>query len=152
MCMFFCRGPLILMKAGKSIVFNWPERDTEGFEPYYQTNILGMNKICWSRTSTVVCGLDYTGWMGHFCSQTENRKIQCNVILSCLLIVLYTCCISLFWYDLNLFIQDLSAINRQRASKPAYPYRKGRLGYARLQQKLVSIYKCYDLINCIIVL
>ena len=29
-------------------------------------------------------------------------------------------------------------------------YRKGRLGYARLQQKLVSIYKCYDFINVLL--
>ena len=37
--------------------------------------------------------------------------------------------------------QNTSVVNRQRASGPAYPYRKGRMGYARLQQKIVSIYK-----------
>jgi len=42
--------------------------------------------------------------------------------------------------------------NRERASKPPYPYKKGRLGYARLQEKIVSKYKCYDLINCLNVL
>ena len=37
--------------------------------------------------------------------------------------------------------QSVSEVNRQRASSPAYPYKKGRLGYARLEQKIVSIYK-----------
>ena len=32
--------------------------------------------------------------------------------------------------------KKVSAVNRDRASKPAYPYKKGRLGYARLQEKL----------------
>lgn len=31
-----------------------------------------------------------------------------------------------------------SAKNSERASKPAYPYKKGRLGYARLEEKIVS--------------
>jgi len=31
-----------------------------------------------------------------------------------------------------------SATNSARASKPAYPYKKGRMGYARLEDKLVS--------------
>lgn len=48
--------------------------------------------------------------------------------------------------------KKVSDTNRERASTPTYPYRKGRLGYARLQQKIVSIYKCYDLINCLNVL
>lgn len=52
----------------------------------------------------------------------------------------------------NINFKQVSDTNRQRASKPAYPYKKGRLGYARLQQKIVSIYKCYDLINCLNVL
>src|SRR3954469_21439455 len=34
--------------------------------------------------------------------------------------------------------QKKSATNRERASKPAYPYKKGRLGYARLEDKIVS--------------
>ena len=37
--------------------------------------------------------------------------------------------------------QSVSDVNRQRASSSAYPYKKGRLGYARLEQKIVSIYK-----------
>ena len=48
--------------------------------------------------------------------------------------------------------KKVSDTNCERASTPTYPYRKGRLGYARLQQKIVSIYKCYDLINCLNVL
>ena len=48
--------------------------------------------------------------------------------------------------------KKVSAKNRERASKPSYPYQKGRLGYARLQEKIVSKYKCYDLINCLNVL
>ena len=31
-----------------------------------------------------------------------------------------------------------SATNSARASKPAYPYKKGRLGYARLEDKIIS--------------
>ncbi|XP_058782358.1 uncharacterized protein LOC131656753 [Vicia villosa] len=31
-----------------------------------------------------------------------------------------------------------SATNRARASKPAYPYKKGRLGYARLEEKILE--------------
>lgn len=31
-----------------------------------------------------------------------------------------------------------SAKNTASASKPAYPYKKGRLGYARLEEKIVS--------------
>ena len=34
--------------------------------------------------------------------------------------------------------QKKSATNSERASKPAYPYKKGRLGYARLEGKIVS--------------
>ena len=37
--------------------------------------------------------------------------------------------------------ESVSDINRQRASSPAYPYKKWRMGYARLQQSIVSIYK-----------
>ena len=37
--------------------------------------------------------------------------------------------------------KSLSAINWERASAPPYPYKKGRMGYARLQQSIVSIYK-----------
>ena len=37
--------------------------------------------------------------------------------------------------------KSVSDVNRQRASSPAYPYKKGHLGYARLEQKIVSIYK-----------
>ena len=37
--------------------------------------------------------------------------------------------------------QKISATNRERASSPAYPYRKGRVGYGRLEQSMVSIYK-----------
>lgn len=37
--------------------------------------------------------------------------------------------------------KSLSAINRERASAPPYPYRKGRVGYGRLEQSLVSINK-----------
>jgi hypothetical protein len=37
--------------------------------------------------------------------------------------------------------QSVSDVNHQRASSPAYPYKKWRLGYARLEQKIVSIYK-----------
>ena len=37
--------------------------------------------------------------------------------------------------------QSVSETNRQRASSPAYPYRKGRIGYGRLEQSIVSIYK-----------
>ena len=37
--------------------------------------------------------------------------------------------------------QSLSAINRERASAPQYKYRKGRVGYGRLEQSLVSINK-----------
>ena len=43
--------------------------------------------------------------------------------------------------------KKVSAVNRDRASKPAYPYKKGRLGYARLQEKIVSKSQFYDLIN-----
>ena len=37
--------------------------------------------------------------------------------------------------------QSVSETNRERASSPAYPYRKGRVGYGRLEQSIVSIYK-----------
>ena len=37
--------------------------------------------------------------------------------------------------------QSVSETNRQRALNPAYPYRKGRTGYGRLEQSIVSIYK-----------
>ena len=43
--------------------------------------------------------------------------------------------------------ESLSVVNRQRASSPAYPYRKGRMGYARLQQSIVSIYKLQSIYN-----
>jgi hypothetical protein len=43
--------------------------------------------------------------------------------------------------------KKVSVVNRERASKPAYPYKKGRLGYARLQEKIVSKSQFYDLIN-----
>ena len=43
--------------------------------------------------------------------------------------------------------KKVSAVNRDRASKPAYPYKKGRLGYARLQEKIVSKSQFYYLIN-----
>ncbi|XP_050914308.1 uncharacterized protein LOC127129021 isoform X1 [Lathyrus oleraceus] len=43
---------------------------------------------------------------------------------------------------------EVSDKNRKRASKPAYPYKKGRTGYARLQQRILSIFKCYELIHC----
>ena len=43
--------------------------------------------------------------------------------------------------------KKVSVVNRDRASKPAYPYKKGRLGYARLQEKIVSKSQFYDLIN-----
>ncbi|KAI5408754.1 hypothetical protein KIW84_054551, partial [Lathyrus oleraceus] len=33
---------------------------------------------------------------------------------------------------------EVSDINRKRASKPAYPYKKGRTGYARLQQRILT--------------
>ncbi|KAI5427049.1 hypothetical protein KIW84_032469 [Lathyrus oleraceus] len=33
---------------------------------------------------------------------------------------------------------EVSDINRKRASKPAYPYKKGRTGYARLQQRILA--------------
>ncbi|KAI5397713.1 hypothetical protein KIW84_063508 [Lathyrus oleraceus] len=33
---------------------------------------------------------------------------------------------------------EVSDKNRKRASKPAYPYKKGRTGYARLQQRIVT--------------
>lgn len=42
--------------------------------------------------------------------------------------------------------QDVTVVNRQRASSPTYPYRKGRMGYACLQQRFASIYKCYDIL------
>lgn len=48
--------------------------------------------------------------------------------------------------------KKVSATNRERASNPTYAYKKGRLGYARLEEKIVSIQKCYDLINCLNVL
>ena len=48
--------------------------------------------------------------------------------------------------------KKVSAINRERASKPAYPYKKRSLGYARLEEKIVSKYKLYDLINSLNVL
>ncbi|KAI5441465.1 hypothetical protein KIW84_010802 [Lathyrus oleraceus] len=35
-------------------------------------------------------------------------------------------------------IQEVSDKNRKRASKPAYPYKKGRTGYARLQQRILA--------------
>ncbi|CAI8614764.1 unnamed protein product [Vicia faba] len=34
--------------------------------------------------------------------------------------------------------KKVSAINRERASKPAYPYKKGRLGYAHLEEKILE--------------
>lgn len=37
--------------------------------------------------------------------------------------------------------KSVSDVNRQRASSFVYPYKKGRMGYALLQQKIVSIYK-----------
>ena len=43
--------------------------------------------------------------------------------------------------------KKVSDVNRDRALKPAYPYKKGRLGYARLQEKIVSKSQFYDLIN-----
>ena len=43
--------------------------------------------------------------------------------------------------------KKVSTVNHERASKPAYPYKKGRLGYARLQEKIVSKSQFYDLIN-----
>ncbi|KAI5419106.1 hypothetical protein KIW84_043338 [Lathyrus oleraceus] len=33
---------------------------------------------------------------------------------------------------------EVSDKNRKRASKPAYPYKKGRTGYARLQQRILA--------------
>ena len=48
--------------------------------------------------------------------------------------------------------KKVSVVNRERASKPVYPYKKGRLGYARLQEKIVSKYQFYDLINSLNVL
>ncbi|KAI5390044.1 hypothetical protein KIW84_075393 [Lathyrus oleraceus] len=33
---------------------------------------------------------------------------------------------------------EVSDKNRKRASKPAYPYKKGRMGYARLQQRILA--------------
>ena len=48
--------------------------------------------------------------------------------------------------------KKVSVINRERASKPTYPYKTGRLGYARSQQKIISKHKCYNLINCLNVL
>ncbi|KAI5398000.1 hypothetical protein KIW84_063708 [Lathyrus oleraceus] len=33
---------------------------------------------------------------------------------------------------------EVSEKNRKRASKPAYPYKKGRTGYARLQQRILA--------------
>ena len=49
-------------------------------------------------------------------------------------------------------MQVVSDVNRQRASKPAYPYKKGRLEYARLEQKIVSIYNCYGLFVLLFIL
>ncbi|KAI5445265.1 hypothetical protein KIW84_013486 [Lathyrus oleraceus] len=34
--------------------------------------------------------------------------------------------------------QRISATNRERASSPAYPYRKGRVGYGRLEQSMLQ--------------
>ncbi|KAI5438841.1 hypothetical protein KIW84_024530 [Lathyrus oleraceus] len=34
--------------------------------------------------------------------------------------------------------EEVSDKNRKRASKPAYPYKKGRTGYARLQQRILA--------------
>ena len=34
----------------------------------------------------------------------------------------------------------MSQENKQRASKPAYPYRKSCMGYAVLEQKMVNIF------------
>ena len=48
--------------------------------------------------------------------------------------------------------KKVSAKNRERASKPTYSYKKGRLGYACLLEKIVSKYKFYDLINSLNVL
>lgn len=39
--------------------------------------------------------------------------------------------------------KSVSETNWQRASSPAYPYRKGRVGYGRLEQSIVSIYKLH---------
>ena len=41
--MFF-RDPFTSMKAGKNIVFNWPEKDSEDFDPFYPTNFSRMRK------------------------------------------------------------------------------------------------------------
>lgn len=43
-------------------------------------------------------------------------------------------------------VQEVSAKNRERALKQEYPYRRGRLGYGLLTEKIVSIYnkKTYD--------
>ncbi|KAI5419297.1 hypothetical protein KIW84_043460 [Lathyrus oleraceus] len=35
-------------------------------------------------------------------------------------------------------LQRISATNRERASSPAYPYRKGRVGYGRLEQSMLQ--------------
>ena len=37
--------------------------------------------------------------------------------------------------------KSVSETNRERASSPPYPYRKRRVGYGRLEQSMVSIYK-----------
>ncbi|KAI5382070.1 hypothetical protein KIW84_UN0197 [Lathyrus oleraceus] len=39
---------------------------------------------------------------------------------------------------LKLFYPGSKRQNRKRASKPAYPYKKGRTGYARLQQRILD--------------
>ncbi|KAI5418143.1 hypothetical protein KIW84_042683 [Lathyrus oleraceus] len=38
----------------------------------------------------------------------------------------------------NKKFHEVSDKNRKRASKPAYPYKKGRTGYARLQQRILA--------------
>ncbi|KAI5416860.1 hypothetical protein KIW84_041745 [Lathyrus oleraceus] len=40
--------------------------------------------------------------------------------------------------DKTRFFQRISATNRERASSPAYPYRKGRVGYGRLEQSMLQ--------------
>lgn len=110
----------------KSIYFNWPEKDT-GWRTFLTNKYLKDKEIFF-----VEYDPEYPVKYAIFITEEEwvafvdQRR------------------------DEN--FKKVSATNRERASNPTYAYKKGRLGYARLEEKIVSIQKCYDLINCLNVL
>ena len=109
---FFCRGLLRYQMNVKDTYLVWPAKDIEGGKVFL--------------TNTYLKDKD-----GKFLEEAPGRPTKYATFID-----------EADWAEFvkqrDEAFQKKSATNSERASKPAYPYKKGRLGYARLEDKIVS--------------